>query len=40
MWWGITVGLGLTAVTLGTRLWIKTGVNRFPKESVEAGDAK
>ncbi|MFP6858098.1 MAG: MATE family efflux transporter [Roseibacillus sp.] len=40
MWWGITVGLGLTAVTLGTRLWIKTGVNRFPKESMEAGDAK
>jgi len=29
MWWGITVGLCLTAITLGARLWIKTGESRF-----------
>jgi MATE family multidrug resistance protein len=29
MWWGITVGLCLTAVTLGARLWSKTGPGRF-----------
>ena len=24
MWWGITVGLTLTAVALGVRVWVKT----------------
>ena len=24
VWWGITIGLSLTAVALGTRIWRKT----------------
>jgi MATE family multidrug resistance protein len=30
MWWGITLGLSLTAVLLGLRAWRKTGVIRPP----------
>ena len=29
MWWGITIGLCLTAVILGIRLWLKTGAAHF-----------
>ena len=27
MWWGITAGLTITAVLLGRRVWVKTGVD-------------
>jgi len=29
MWWGITIGLCLTALILGARLWQRTGEDRF-----------
>ena len=29
MWWGITIGLGLTATVLGLRLWSKTSDKHF-----------
>ncbi len=32
MWWGITAGLTLTAVALGTRVWRRTSPD-FPRES-------
>ena len=38
MWWGITVGLCLTAVTLGARLWIKTGPRRFAEYDAQQPD--
>jgi Na+-driven multidrug efflux pump len=29
MWWGITIGLALTAIILGSRLWRKTSDRHF-----------
>ena len=39
MWWGITIGLGLTALVLGARLWHRTGPERFAEyEAMGAPD--
>jgi MATE family multidrug resistance protein len=37
MWWGITLGLTLTSIFLGVRIWLKTGPSKWPKEAQELG---
>ncbi|MEM7385248.1 MAG: MATE family efflux transporter [Verrucomicrobiota bacterium] len=40
IWWGLTVGLSITAAALGRRLWVKTGpqgIERLAKEHPETG---
>lgn len=39
MWWGITIGLSLTAVILGLRLWAKTSPRRFSEHEAAPAPA-
>ncbi len=38
MWWGITLGLSLTALALGVRLWLKSSGRQPGKQEVASGD--